>query len=79
LALRSALGQLSEVQRSVVVAVYFGGRSQRQVAAEYGLPVGTVHRQLFLGLRQLGSVLDESLTASASHETASAFPHECLE
>lgn len=64
LVVRAALDQLPEVQRSVVAAVYFGGHSQSQVAAEYGLPLRTVNRHLFLGLRQLGTVIDESLAAS---------------
>ncbi len=61
---RAALDRLPLLERAVVVAVYFGGRSQFQVAAEHGLPLATVHRHLFLGLRHLGTVIDESLSAS---------------
>ncbi len=75
---RSALDRLPSFERDVVEAVYFRGRSQSQLAAERGLPLGTVHRHLFLGLRQLGTAIDESLTESSPRETAWIVPHEGL-
>jgi RNA polymerase sigma factor (sigma-70 family) len=75
---RSALEGLPWLERSVVVAVYVRGRSRAQVAAEYGVSLGTVHRHLFLGLRQLGTAIDESLIARSPRETGWTVRHEGL-
>jgi RNA polymerase sigma factor (sigma-70 family) len=56
---REAIGQLPTQQRDVVTSVYFGGHTQSEVAAEFDLPLSTVRRQLFQGLRQLGGMLDD--------------------
>jgi RNA polymerase sigma factor (sigma-70 family) len=61
---RTALEQLPAVQRDVVVSVYFGGRSQSETAAALGLSPDAVRRRLFCGLRQLGTMINESLAAS---------------
>jgi DNA-directed RNA polymerase specialized sigma24 family protein len=60
---RDVLSSLPSEQRDVVVSVYFGGHSQSEVAVELGLSPQIVRRSLFLGLRQLGNVINERLAA----------------
>ena len=54
-----ALAQLSVEHRSVVVHVYYGGRSIAETAAELGIPSGTVKSRLHYGLRALRLALEE--------------------
>jgi RNA polymerase sigma factor (sigma-70 family) len=61
--LRHAMKQLPAQQRAVVTSVYFGGHSQAEVAAEFEIPLSIVRRQLFRGLRQIGSMLDDDPAA----------------
>ena len=55
--LRQFLGRqmrtLPKVQREAVELAYFGGMSQRQIAATTNTPLGTVKTRLQLGLRKL--------------------------
>jgi RNA polymerase sigma-70 factor (ECF subfamily) len=56
-AVRAALGELPPDQRQVIELMYFGGRSQSQIAAELGLPLGTVKSRTLLGMRRLRGAL----------------------
>ena len=54
-----ALAGLSAEHRSVVVGAYWGGRSVAELAAEQGIPPGTVKSRLHYGLRALRLALQE--------------------
>lgn len=54
---REALQRLPEVQRDVLVLAYFGGYTQRQVAALTGAPLGTVKTRMLGGLKRLAASL----------------------
>jgi RNA polymerase sigma-70 factor (ECF subfamily) len=56
-AVRAALDGLPAEQRQVIELMYFGGRSQSQIAAELGLPLGTVKSRTLLGMRRLRGAL----------------------
>jgi RNA polymerase sigma-70 factor (ECF subfamily) len=57
--LSEALSQLSEEQRRAIVETHLRSRSYAEVAAELGVPVGTVRSRVFYGLRALRTVLEE--------------------
>ncbi len=50
---RSALSLLPEGQRHAITASYFGGRTHAEIAEESGIPLGTVHGRVRLGMRRL--------------------------
>ena len=54
---RDALGALPPEQRQALALAYFGGYTQREVAAMTGVPVGTVKSRMFAGMRRLRSAL----------------------
>ncbi|MGD7706353.1 sigma-70 family RNA polymerase sigma factor [Microlunatus sp. Y2014] len=54
---RLALNALTDHQREALTLSYFDGYSQSRVAAELGLPLGTVKSRIRDGLRHLGRVL----------------------
>ena len=56
-AVRAALGDLPPEQRQVIELMYFGGRSQSQIAADLDLPLGTVKSRTLLGMRRLRGAL----------------------
>jgi RNA polymerase sigma-70 factor (ECF subfamily) len=56
-AVRTALEELPAEQRQVIELMYFGGRSQSQVAERLGLPLGTVKSRTLLGMRKLRASL----------------------
>ena len=58
-AVRAALADLPDEQRAIVERMYFGGESQRQIAAATGLPLGTVKSRTLLGMRKLRAALEE--------------------
>ncbi|MFC8454971.1 SigE family RNA polymerase sigma factor [Kitasatospora sp. NPDC057223] len=58
-ALVEALRRLPEAQRSALVLHHMGGRSVAEIAAEGGVPVGTVKARLHRGRQALAVLLDE--------------------
>ncbi|BDZ45808.1 sigma-70 family RNA polymerase sigma factor [Naasia aerilata] len=54
-----ALAALTEEHRTVLVHVYYGGRSIAETAAELDIPPGTVKSRLHYGLRALRLALQE--------------------
>lgn len=50
---RAALAALPDEQRSVLELGYFGGLSSSEIAAELGIPIGTVKSRVARGLAQL--------------------------
>jgi RNA polymerase sigma factor (sigma-70 family) len=56
-AVRAALGELPPEQRQVLELMYFGGRTQSQIADELGLPLGTVKSRTLLGMRRMRGAL----------------------
>ncbi|MBI4260919.1 MAG: sigma-70 family RNA polymerase sigma factor [Actinobacteria bacterium] len=56
-AVRAALEDLPPEQRRVIELMYYGGRSQSQIAGDLGLPLGTVKSRTLLGMRRLRAAL----------------------
>lgn len=54
-----ALRRLSEEHRTAIVETYLKDRPYAEVAAELGLPVGTLRSRVFYGLKALRVALDE--------------------
>lgn len=54
---RKALAALPEAQRQAMVLAYFGGYTQREVAAVTGVPLGTVKTRMLAAMRKMRDVL----------------------
>ena len=54
-----ALSTLPADHRAVIRGAYHGGRSVAQLAADFGIPVGTVKSRLHYGMRALRAALRE--------------------
>ena len=54
---RDALGRLPAEQRHVLALAYYGGSTQREVAALTGVPLGTVKSRMFTGVARLRNLL----------------------
>jgi RNA polymerase sigma-70 factor, ECF subfamily len=54
-----ALRRIGEVHRHVIVETYYRGRPYAEVAAELGVPEGTVKSRVYYGLRALRNALEE--------------------
>jgi RNA polymerase sigma factor (sigma-70 family) len=70
--IRDALDRLPEDQRSALALAYFGGFTQREVAARLGVPLGTVKSRMFTGIRRLRDLLGPTLGDSGDSATGGA-------
>lgn len=59
-AVRSAILELTEIQREVIEKVYFEGLSQQEIADQLGEPLGTVKARIRRGLAKLRMTVDPS-------------------
>jgi RNA polymerase sigma-70 factor (ECF subfamily) len=54
----AALAELDDDHRKVLVEVHWRGRPYREVAADLGIPAGTVKSRVYYGLRAMRSTLE---------------------
>lgn len=57
--IEEAMRQIGEQHRQVLVETYYRGRPYAEVAAELGVPEGTIKSRVYYGLRALRVVLEE--------------------
>jgi len=62
-AVRNALAQLPEEQRSLIELGFFGGVTHHEIARSTGIPLGTVKTRIRSGLRRLRTALDGVVSA----------------
>jgi RNA polymerase sigma-70 factor (ECF subfamily) len=55
--IRKLLGQLSAVQREVIILAYFHGYTQSEIAAKTGQPLGTVKTRMRSALIKLREII----------------------
>jgi RNA polymerase sigma-70 factor, ECF subfamily len=59
--LRAELAGLPEEQRQVLELAFFSGMTQREIAAETGIPLGTVKTRTLLAMKKLRVALEDEL------------------
>jgi RNA polymerase sigma factor (sigma-70 family) len=59
---RAALSVLPPAQREALLLAYFGGYTQREVAALMGVPLGTVKTRMAAGMRKMKEALQDADT-----------------
>lgn len=59
--LYAALDKISDKQRKVLEVAYFNGMSQREISAEYDIPLGTVKTRMRDGMIKLRGILAKEL------------------
>jgi RNA polymerase sigma-70 factor, ECF subfamily len=70
--LRTALRKLTPTQRQAIASAYYEGRSHAEIATMTGLPLGTVHGRIRLGLRHLRTHLMAAGVVGASSDDPAA-------
>lgn len=68
--IRTALGKLSRQQRQAISIAYYESRPHAEIATVTGLPLGTVHGRIRLGLRHLRTHLLAAGVGPPSDERA---------
>lgn len=61
-AIRKAMRSLPEEQRQSIELAYFGGLTYPEIAAQTGVPLGTIKSRLRLGLAKLRVLLADAVT-----------------
>lgn len=59
--LRQEMSQLPQKQREVLELAFYGGATQSEIAAQTGIPLGTVKTRTLLAMKKLRAALQEEI------------------